>query len=317
MASLRRALVVVQPLVVTLAFVLLALLIRREWDSLVAYQWRVRPFWLIVSVAFLVSGWLFEILMWHRLIVWFGGRIPYWSVVRIWLASGIVKYLPGKIWQPLSLTLRCQERGVRPEVTFAALSLFQITLVLAVGPITALYLVTWGRSGALQHLLGPYSVWWAIAAAAPLMLFLIRPGAVIAVANAVLTRVGRKPLPLDLSSRQVIGVLGISFLAWIGFCGGFSALALAVLPDGGPSWQTVVPHTVAAYPIAFAAGFVSVLTPSGLLVREGLLFLLLAPIVGHDSALVVALAMRVWELVLDALACAVAIGWPGIRRLIS
>lgn len=315
MALLRRALVVVQPLVVALAFVLLFLLLRREWDSLVAHPWRLHPLWLVVSGAFLVGGWLFEILMWQRLIVRFGGRIPYWAAVRIWLASGVAKYVPGKIWQPLSLTLRCQERGVRPEVTFAALSLFQVVLVLAVGPIAALYLLTWGRRGALEAWMGPYAVWWAIVAAAPLVLFLLWPRAIVAVANAVLTRVGREPLPSDLSARDLAGVFGISLLAWVGFCGGFAALALAVLPDDGPLWREVVPHAVAAYPIAFAVGFVSVLTPSGLIVRDGMLFLLLAPVVGRDSALIVALAMRVWEIALDAVACACAIGWPGLRRL--
>jgi hypothetical protein len=309
MLSFRRVLVVVQPLVVALAFVLLALLIRREWDSLVAYDWRVRPVWLLISGIFLVSGWLFEILIWQRLLTWFGGRLPYSTAVRVWLAAGVAKYVPGKIWQPLSLTLRCQKCGVRPEATFAALSLFQIVLVLAVGPITALYLVTWGRSGPLEAWLGAYTGWWAVGVAVPVVLFLLRPGAIVAAANIVLRRIGREPLPTDLSPRKLAGMFGIAFLAWVGFCGGFSALALAVLPDG-PLWTDVVPHAAAAYPIGFVLGLVNVLTPSGLIVREGVLFLMLAPVVGHDAALVVAIAMRVWELLLDAVAAACAIAWP-------
>jgi uncharacterized membrane protein YbhN (UPF0104 family) len=63
---------------------------------------------------------------------------------------------------------------------------------------------------------------------------------------------------------------------------------------------------MAAYPMAFAIGFVSLITPSGLAVREGALFVLLSPIVGGAQALVIALGMRVWEIVLDAAVATVA-----------
>ena len=47
--------------------------------------------------------------------------------------------------------------------------------------------------------------------------------------------------------------------------------------------------------------------------RDGTIFLLLAPIIGGENALVLALGMRAWELVLDAVASGIAIGAPIVR----
>ena len=56
----------------------------------------------------------------------------------------------------------------------------------------------------------------------------------------------------------------------------------------------LAPDLVAAYAIAYTIGFVSLLTPSGIGVREGALYLLLAPVLGGGLATVAAIAMRVW-----------------------
>ena len=69
---------------------------------------------------------------------------------------------------------------------------------------------------------------------------------------------------------------------------------------------------MAAYPMAFAIGFISLITPSGLAVREGVIFVLLSPIVGGAHAVVLALGMRVWEIVLDgmlATAAMLSLAW--------
>jgi len=314
MSSLRRALAVVQPIVIALAFVLLGLLLRSQWDHLRALDWRLRPLWLLASGVCMLAGWLTEIRLWQLLLRRFGGRLPYPSAVRVWFASAIVRYVPGNIWQPLSLATRSRERGVRPEVTLASLSLFQAILILGVGLLTAGYLAVWGRSGPLAHWLGGVSMWWSPLVAGPVIFFLFRPGTLITIANLVLKKMGREPLPLGLSSRDLMGMLGIALLAWMCFCAAFTLLAGAVLPLDRHSLWTAMPHLMAAYPIAFATGFLSLLTPGGLLVRDGMLFLMLTPVIGQEQAIVVALAMRAWEIVLDGLASAGAIGLPHLLK---
>src|SRR5262245_49419515 len=100
MSLLRRVMAIAQPLFIVFAFVFLGLLLRNQWDSLRTYEWRIRPGYLLLAAGFLAGGAMIEIRMWQRLIYLLGGRLRYWSAVRIWFASAIMRYVPGNIWQP-------------------------------------------------------------------------------------------------------------------------------------------------------------------------------------------------------------------------
>ncbi len=308
--ALRRTLTIIQPFVVVLAFILLALLLRSQWSALAAQPWQLHPGWLLVSGVCIVSGWLVEIFMWQRVLRVLRQHLSYWTAVVIWCASAIVRYVPGNIWQPLSLSARCQARGVRPEATIASLVLSHAIQLLAVGPIVAVYLAGWGRMSVVSQWTAGVSPWWALVVAAPAGYVMIRPASLLRIANVVLTRAGRDALPIALTSRGLFSFVGISLVAWALSAAGFVALVLAVLPSGALT-RDGLPHAAAAYPMAFAVGFISLVTPSGLAVREGMLYVLLAPVVGAANALVAALGMRVWELLLDGLVSASALALSG------
>jgi uncharacterized membrane protein YbhN (UPF0104 family) len=143
--------------------------------------------------------------------------------------------------------------------------------------------------------------------------FVLWPHALIVLANSLVGLVGRDPLPLELTRTELATLLGISLAGWLLFSLGFTALALVFLPQGEVLGDRL-PHVMAAYPVAYAIGFISLITPSGLAVREGAIFILLSPIVGGAQAVVVALGMRVWEIVLDAVLATAAMLSIGVRR---
>jgi len=305
-ADRSRTWQLVQRVAIALAFLLLALLLRSQWGALESLDWHLQPEWLALSGACIVGGWLVEVALWRRLLTSFGGQLGYIRAVQLWFASAIVRYIPGNVWQPLSLTARCRAEGIRAETTLASLTLFHVIQILAVVPITAVYVATSGATSALAAWTQRFSSWWTLLLVVPILVFVVWPHSLIVLANWLLGRVGRDPLPLDLKTRELLTLLGISIAGWLLFSTGFSALAVGLLPKGEPvgPW---LPHLMAAYPVAFAIGFVSLITPSGLGVREGAIFVLLSPIVGSAHALVFALGMRVWEVVLDAVVATAAI----------
>jgi hypothetical protein len=67
-----------------------------------------------------------------------------------------------------------------------------------------------------------------------------------------------------------------------------------------------VPVVVAAYAAAYAVGFLALLTPAGLGVREGVLVVALAPVLPAGPALVVALLSRLWMMLVELAGAAVA-----------
>jgi hypothetical protein len=301
-SPLRR---LVQPIAIAVAFVLLALLLRSQWDALKSLDWHIQPRWLALSGACIISGWLVEVALWRRLVAILGGRLGYTRAVQFWFASAIVRYIPGNVWQPLSLAARCRADGVRAETTLASLTLFHVIQILAVVPIAAAYIATPGAADVLTTWTHMVSAWWTLPLAVPIVIFVLWPHTLIRLANALLGLVGRDPLPLDLTTTELVMLLGISLAGWLLFSSGFTALALGFLPEG-EALGSRLPHLMAAYPVAFAVGFLSLITPSGLAVREGAIFVLLSPIVGSAYAVVIALGMRVWEIVLDAVVATIA-----------
>jgi hypothetical protein len=294
-----------QPVAIAVAFLLLALLLRSQWGALATLDWHIQPRYLAVSGACIVGGWLVEVALWRRLVTTFGGRLRYMRAVQLWFASAIVRYIPGNVWQPLNLAARCRAEGVRPEITLASLTLFHVIQILAVVPIAAVYLAMSGATSALTAWTPTFSPWWTLPMALPIVVFLLWPHLLIVLANSLLGLVGRDPLPLDLTTAELATLLSISLAGWLLFSTGFTALALAFLPEGEVLGNRL-PHVMAAYPMAFAIGFISLITPSGLAVREGVIFVLLSPIVGGAHAVVLALGMRVWEIALDGIAATAA-----------
>ena len=52
-----------------------------------------------------------------------------------------MRYVPGNIWQPLSLTLYSRRYGVPAEATVTSIALYQVMILLAAAPLAAIYFV--------------------------------------------------------------------------------------------------------------------------------------------------------------------------------
>ena len=108
---LMRVLRRMQPVFVRLALGFMAILLWSQWEELQSYTWQIDPRWLAVSAGAIVAAWAVEIVLWRWLLRTVGSRLPYWLAARIWFLSAIVRYIPGNIWQPLSITILAERRG--------------------------------------------------------------------------------------------------------------------------------------------------------------------------------------------------------------
>ena len=61
-------------------------------------------------------------------------------------------------------------------------------------------------------------------------------------------------------------------------------------------------------------GLLAVLAPGGLVVREGALVVLLTPSIGAQPALLVALAARLWQVVLEVMLALVVVAIDAAKR---
>jgi uncharacterized membrane protein YbhN (UPF0104 family) len=310
----KRLLIRAQPFFLGVAGIFIVLLLRSQWATLRNHSWQLHGSWLALSGLLILASWSMEVGIWQHLLRLVGGRLPYGAAMRIWFLSAIVRYIPGNIWQPLSMTIYCQSYNIRPEASFTSVALYQAVNLLAVASIAAFYFPLTGNWGLLTNLLSAFAPWLIGAGLLPVAIFLARPNWLIVCINWALHKAGRQPLATRLSSGDLLLLLLVTGLNWLLWGASFAALTFALDNYTYARMLTLTPHLIAVYAIAYAIGFISFITPSGFGVREGAFYLLLVPLMDGGVVTVAALAMRIWtmfgEAVMALLSVLVGRFWP-------
>jgi len=216
-----------------------------------------------------------------------GKNLPHWEAARLYFIPQIMKHLPGRFlgvayqavcadhiasplqWAAINIGYTLLTLGVGLWVSYLILALSGITplWIAAVAPVAALLLTSICRR------------WCAHRMKFPERLRKIQP-----ILDSALTILSLEYLPRGLLW------LGAS---WVAYLGAWSAFGLGL----GESLLTGI-ELCALYTIAWTLGFASLVTPSGLGVRE-LAFSLLASRYPADLVAYVAIAARVALLMAD------------------
>ncbi len=299
--------------VLALALLSIIGLLHTQWEAIQRQPWQLRGERLALAAGLLSLAWLVEVLLWRRSLHLWGGRLGWGQALYVWFASILVRYIPGNLWQPLGMTLLAQERGVRPVATMASIALYQAINLLSALPFAGAYLQWVDRGwvdGELRLGAGG-DMGWLLLAGLPFLVLLLRPGWLQAGLDGLLRALGREPLDASLRARD-LAILWLGGLVdWILWSGAFALLAGAVLelPGRAEVWAGLL----TAYPVAYAVGYLSFVAPGGLAIREGALALLLAPVLGPGPGILLALAMRTLQVVLEVLwaGCVLLFGTDG------
>ncbi len=285
-----------QVIVLLLALGFMAALVQRQLAALQGYQWQLSPGWAVVALVSLELTWLFEAATWWAILGSLGRRLPYRRIVPIWFLSNIVRYIPGNVWQFLGMAELAAEHGVSRLVTLTSIVLHQVISIVVAIALAAAYFAATGQ-GAWFDRLRPL-LWLA-----PLGLLLLQPKLLERTLNRVLTRLRRPPIRVSLTWGQIALLCLRYVVVWLAMGLSYAALVRALTPFP----VTVVPHLAAAWTAAYVIGFLSLLTPSGLGVREGIMILLLNPILPPPLPALVAIVARLWMVVGELLGAGAAL----------
>src|SRR5215211_1844297 len=254
-----------------------------RWNDVISMKWR-----LALALSYGLVAWLWGLAL-NRAA---GTRLA--AGARIWFLSNLARYVPGNVWSYVGAVELARREGVARRTTLAVMALTQVLSVgvaLLVGlPVLLAERARLGRP--------------AVA------------GAVVVVVVAALAAVFRRQLlglarrrmpgfdPADLApSAGTVALLTVGYAAYWAVTGvAFAGLVASLYPLAASD----VPVVVAAYAAAYAVGFLALLTPAGLGVREGILVIALAPVLPAGPALVVALLSRLWMMLVELAGAAVA-----------
>ena len=277
------------------AAVFLGLTIARNWGELRAFDWRVRWGQLAASVVALAGVLAWGVVVWKRVLDRFEHPpVGIGALLRIWFASNLARYIPGKIWQFVGAAGLARAAGLSRVVILSSMVVHVGLSLLSAAAVSAMALATWDAVPVPAPLL------WLLAAAS---LALVHPAVINAGLRLVPKALHDRVLRWNGSWPDGLGLLGLSVVSWVLYGLAF-VLFLDALVDVPPS--AVVPLT-GVNALSFLAGYAFFLAPAGVGAREVAMAALLRPFAPVGVAAVVAVLSRLWTIAAEVAGAAVVV----------
>jgi len=254
-------------------------LILHNLDEIVQYNFRFKWRYLKLSFLFVSAAYLVMVFIWTRLTLSFGLDAPMLKAGKAWFLSQLGKYVPGKV--TLLLVRLDTYRGYSKQKIAVATGIEYIALLAS-----ASVLVLVALASASQTV--PYYIRWVAGVGAVLFLSLLWPPLLMRFVSWVSKLLTREPIeefpPYGLLLRFVGAYMFSSLLHGMGL--------FFVLNSFSPVNFRYFLTITGAYYAAGLIGVSAVFAPSGIGVREGVLFLILPAFIPKPAVIVGVITMR-------------------------
>ena len=276
-----------------------------QWDDVRRATANIEISWsqiaLATGIVFVAYALLIE--TWRRTVAAWGDKLGWLDAARIWFISNLGRYVPGKVWQIGAMGVMAEERGVSAiAATGSAIVVNIVSIIAGVGVVVA----TGGRI--LARYAGEVA---ALAAVLVVALVLLPLGVKLAV--RLYKRISGRELQFGaLPPRALIVALVGTSAAWLlyGIAFRFFALAVGAPPNAGLASYT------AAYTFSYLLGYLVLLAPGGIGVREGALVASMTQLglASGGVATVVAVTSRLWLTALEVFPGVLLLAFGASRR---
>lgn len=261
-------------------------------DALREYEFRPDPLWLSASFLSLMAG-LFVLSTLYQVLL--RDRPP--GLTRAFALMSLPalgKYVPGKVGVVIGTAWAFERCGYR-RVRGVYLLLYVQAAIIIGGLLVGLLFSFVATDTSLWLRLSPLLALGGLPLLHPAMLDRL---------VSITSRLLRLP-PIDLAvpTRLVFAAVGISAAGMLASGVGF-ALLLASM--GELRWDILL-LALGVYPLAQCLGFLTLVAPGGIGIREGVLIIALEPAIGAEAAIVSSIAIRILQTVADVLAAGIAL----------
>lgn len=219
--------------------------------------------WLFVAAAMMFAIFLFAFraMVWWRILLGLGHRLPIAPTVRVWSTSELARYVPGSVLQFVGRVYLIKPYGVGGSVCSTS-QILELTIFLLANILVAvscLFYFGW------RNLEGTARMWlFIVAALIPLLLLILNPKFFYPVINRILAKIGKQSIGTKLRRRNltalaswtILGLLWQSLAVWL------ITQDLIHLPI--QKWWVVA----GSYCLAWCVGFLAFWAPGGIGVRE-------------------------------------------------
>ena len=256
-----------------------------------------------VSMLILAAYYLLFTVAWQRMLAAWGLEIPYLVALQAEMASILAKYVPGTVWIPAARIAALRRFGIRATPLVLASMLLEAGLS--------------GLAGVLVFFVSLLSVGFDEAPVLPLLLLALiaavglHPRIFTPGIRRLLRPFGGADLP-PLPYSTLVGLLGYYCLTWL--VGGTAVFFLMRSLGASPS-AADIPYLGGVAAVSAIVAFLSLITPSGLGVREASMYGLLLAITTKGVALGVTVLNRLTITAVEGLLLlAGALAWRFLPR---
>src|SRR5215475_7478539 len=251
-----------------------------EWPQVVPALGRLRWYAVALSLVAAMTGTSCQMLAWRTILADLGSPLPVRTAGRISFVAQLGKYVPGGVWAVAAQVELGHDYRV-PRTRSLASVLVSLIVTLGSGLAVALATLPFVSPGLARH------YWWVLAVV-PLVGLALCPPVLGRLLDRALAVTRRPPLPAWPSWRGLRRALAWNLAGWL-LLG--AQVWLLVASMGGARSAPVL-LAVGGYALAFSAGMLLVVVPSGIGARELILALALVPVLPHGAAIAVALTTR-------------------------
>jgi uncharacterized membrane protein YbhN (UPF0104 family) len=261
-----------------------------NWQALLQYEWRVNPLYLAASMGAYIVSLLLGAFTWHLTVWSMDQKVPYRKNTKFYLRSNVAKRLPGLVWYALSRLYLYEREGVAKSVITVALTLELISLI--AGGLLAYVTTLWSNATAIAAI----QQWWLILPLAGLAAVVIRPQSLYAVVNWILAKRGHPAIHEQASRGDLVKLILLQGGGWL--TGGLFIyfLTVGIYPDLG--WSQLI-GVVNSWTGAGLVGYITLLVPLGLGLKEVTLAYLLSAFVPWPVAVLISLLGRICSIIGD------------------
>jgi uncharacterized membrane protein YbhN (UPF0104 family) len=279
--------------IVLFAVVLLAVV--RSWNEVRSTLSRIGLVDVVLAELLVLVGLAASALTWRVSLRELGSTVRVDAAAKIYLLGQLGKYVPGSVWA-LALQMELATRAGVSRRRGMTASVFAIAINVMTGLLLGLAVVPTVVSGRP----------WLIAAAIALAVVCavaLSPSVLTRLVDAGLRALRRPPVGRRVTWRGLLTASAWSIGSWLTYGMAVWVLTVGV---GAPAGESLG-LCLSGVALAMTAGFLVVIAPSGIGVREGVFVAALSPVLPPREALAVALAARLVFTVADLIAAAVVV----------
>jgi len=269
-------------------------------------HWRsvhYRPAYVLLASACIVANASVQLVIFRLLLEAYFGRLPWRAMMAVSFIPPLGKYLPGKVAALGGTMYLLRRHGVPAAVAFSV-AMIQDGMAVITGLMVAAPLLWWAP---VRDRVPGARVWCTMV----LMLGIVflHPRVFTTIANFGLRLLKREPLRTSITLRDYAAPLMVTFGQWV-----FLGLALWCMTRsvaGHALPFRLAPFFMAVTALGMTIGYLALIAPGGIGVREGIFLAALLPIVGPPVAVII-VAMRVMQTMVEIL-----LAWVGLVALRS